>query len=143
MSLAALIAWVLRHEVLAGWLAITAGALAVLGGAYAFGHHAGVFAERPNLEAAQAEARTAMAQTAVTGAAARAADAAAARTIHIHHQAEEAVHDLQAAPGAPQALDPDLLARWRAGLERVRADAAADPDRAGGAEPAEPVPGCS
>jgi len=139
MSLAALFAWALRHEVLVGWAVAVFGALALMGGVYAFGRHAGVAAEQPKAAEAQAQARTATAQAAVTATAAQAADRAGAHAARITAKAEEAAHDVQAATGATDALDPDLLSRWRSGLVGLRAEAAGA-DGAGGAEPAGAVP---
>lgn len=139
MSAAAVISWLLRHEVLVGWAAAVGGAVALMGGLYAFGHHAGVAAEKPKLEQARQAAAAATAQTGVAAAAAQAADVSAVRTVHIATKAEEAVHDVQAAPGADAPLDADLLSRWRTGLVGLRAEAAGA-DGASGDEPAQPVP---
>ncbi len=127
-----ILAWVLKHETLVAWGAVIALSLAAVGGVYLAGRHAEATAEAPKLAAAQAQAVTAGAQATVVTTAAKAADHAATRTIQATAKAEEAAHDVQTAPGATDALPADVLARWRAGIDGVRAPPASAPDRAGG-----------
>ena len=117
-------AWVLKHETLVAWGAVVALSLGTVGGIYLAGRHAEAVAEAPRLAAAQTQAATAQAQTAVITTAAKAADHAAVRTLQVNAKAEEAAHDIQTAPGTTDALPADVLARWRAGIDGVRAQPA-------------------
>lgn len=127
-----ILAWVLKHEALVAWGAVIALSLGCVGGVYLAGRHAGAAAQAPRLAAARAQAETARSQTAVVSTAATAADHAALRTVHVTAKAEEAAHAVQSAPGASDAVPADLLARWRAGIDGVRAPPTPSPDRAGG-----------
>lgn len=127
-----ILTWVLKHETLVAWGAVAALSLGAVGGLYLAGRHAEEAAEAPKLAAAQTRAVTAQAQTAVVASAASAADHAATRTVQATAKAEEAAHDVQSVPGASDALPADLLARWRAGIDGVRAPTAPAPNGAGG-----------
>jgi hypothetical protein len=110
--------------------AVVAGALSLI---WLSGRAHGVAAEAPRVAAAQAAQRTLAAQTVVSAAGAEASDRAAARTARIVQLTEEADRAVQAEPAAAAPLDPALLARWRAGLDGLRREAAAPlaPDRDG------------
>lgn len=127
-----------RAAALAAGCAIVAAAVGLI---WLSGRAHGVAAERPKVVAAQAVARTAVAQGSVEAAATSAVDTAAARTVHVVIQSEEAARAVQTAHGADAPLDPAVLGNWRAGLERLRQpDAASAPDGSSGAEPARALP---
>ncbi|CAN5332015.1 hypothetical protein BH09PSE2_BH09PSE2_15070 [soil metagenome] len=128
-----------RAAALAGACAIVAGAL---GAIWLSGRAHGVAAERPKVEAAQAVARTAVAQGALESVSARSAAGVADRTVQVVVQSEEAARAVQTAHGADAPLDPAVLSRWRAGVERLRGGeiSPAAADDSGGAEPARTLP---
>ena len=86
--------------------------------------------------AAKAQAATAVAQDQADNAVHAATEAAQAKTVRILITTQEAVHDVQAAPGASSPVPPVVAAAWGAGIDRLRqqsADGGADPGADAGA----------
>ena len=135
-------------------LAAAGAAVATVAGAGAWTAHQ---IERPAHERAEARAAAAesglraraeeaKAQRGIDAAALDIVDHASRRAVDITVQGEIAAHAAEQAPGASDALPPDVLRSWAAGVDGVRDEAraargaAAGPAGAGAVEPARPVP---
>jgi hypothetical protein len=139
--IAAVLAFVLKHETLVGWAAVLLGA-AVMGATLA------AHVEAPRLARARAETQAARQEAQASAAAARLnADAAevveVARTREaaVTRTAQETADALDHAPDAGAPVPEDVLRSWASGVDRLRDEAAsarapaADPGGAGAARP--------
>ncbi len=97
-------------------------ALAAIGLGLSFCHHP------PPKAAVEAKAQTAtaVAQDHVDNAVHTATEAAQAKTVRILVTTQEAVHDVQAAPGASSPVPSVVAAAWAAGIDRLRAQSDTD-----------------
>ena len=115
-------------------------ALVIAGAAAAFSCH-----PNPKVQQEHASAVTAVAQDSLNRNVTAADRQTEAKTLHITVTAQEAAHDVEAAQGADAPVPPDVLARWGAHVDSLRAHAAAahagaaGGDFAGGAAPAVPA----
>ena len=98
------------------------GLLAAIGIGLSFCHHP----QPKAVAAAKAQAATAVAQDQADNAVHAATEAAQAKTVRILVTTQEAVHDVQAAPGASSPVPPVVAAAWSAGIDRLREQSAAD-----------------